>query len=270
MAARGAEAGLAGAVDRLPISTVGEAVAGRLRWDIVNGSIPLGSRLRQQQLALRYGVSTTPVREALRSLQAEGFVHLDAHRGAVVYDPTPRDVSETYELRVVLETLAAEKAVRQLTDEDCDEMQRLLHRLERSRDLESFLTLNRRFHMLLYERSRQRKLCEVIERLRDSCVAYVAFEFKSLGDTRRVAEHRAILDACRARDVEAVRTAVSAHLQGTVDRILRVIGAAAPSGGLGAPAALAGGVGRGGAGAGAAPARVTPGSRRRGAGWREP
>ena len=87
--------------------TVSGLVAERLRAQIVAGELPSGSKLRQVEIARRFGVSTTPVREALAALQREGLVRLHPQRGAVVFVPTVADLREHYEIRAALEALAA-------------------------------------------------------------------------------------------------------------------------------------------------------------------
>ena len=77
-------------------TTTTRELIGRLRQEIYGGFYPPGARLRQSALAARFGVSTTPVREALSALQAEGLVTVDPHRGAVVVQPTPEDVRESF------------------------------------------------------------------------------------------------------------------------------------------------------------------------------
>ena len=92
--------------------TAGEALVDRLAAAIharvLAGDIPTGSRLRQESLATEFGVSRTPVREALRKLQADGVIELEPNRGAVVRGPSGREVREAYEVRAELEGLAAE------------------------------------------------------------------------------------------------------------------------------------------------------------------
>ena len=83
---------------------------------IVTGDIPAGARLRQEQLAAEYKLSRTPIREALRKLQAEGTVELVPNQGAVVRGPTVRDVREGYEVRAELEGMAAALAATWITD----------------------------------------------------------------------------------------------------------------------------------------------------------
>src|SRR4051795_720276 len=89
--------------------TVSASVAASLREDIVSGQLESGTRLRQVELAQRFGVSTTPVREALAALQSEGLVRLHPQRGAVVFVPTVEGLREHYEIRAALESLAASR-----------------------------------------------------------------------------------------------------------------------------------------------------------------
>src|ERR671917_633209 len=90
--------------------TVSASVAASLREDIVSGLLESGTRLRQVEIARRFGVSTTPVREALAALQNEGLVRVHPQRGAVVFVPSADGLREHYEIRAALESLAARKA----------------------------------------------------------------------------------------------------------------------------------------------------------------
>src|SRR5215471_5782938 len=85
-------------------------VAEKLRHEVVSGMHPAGTRLRQVEVATRLGVSTTPVREAFRTLAEEGLVVHDSHRGVIVFEPSPREVHEIYEIRLELESLATKLA----------------------------------------------------------------------------------------------------------------------------------------------------------------
>ena len=86
-------------------------LASTIQARVLSGEIPSGTRLRQEAIAKEFGVSRTPVREALRKLQAMGVAQLQHNRGAVVRGPTPREVREAYEVRAELEGLAAELAL---------------------------------------------------------------------------------------------------------------------------------------------------------------
>ena len=97
-------------------------LATAIQTRIVTGEIPPGARLRQEQLAAEYKLSRTPIREALRKLQAEGTVELVPNQGAVVRGPTVRDVREGYEVRAELEGMAAALAATWITDEHLNEL----------------------------------------------------------------------------------------------------------------------------------------------------
>src|SRR5918998_2869067 len=90
--------------------TIAGRVAERLKAEILAGERPPGARLRQVEIARAYGVSTTPVREALATLQRQGLVRLHPQRGAVVFLPSVDDLREHYEIRAALESLAAARA----------------------------------------------------------------------------------------------------------------------------------------------------------------
>src|SRR5690348_4351298 len=88
--------------------TVAEQVATALREEITTGQLAAGTRLRQNEIAQRFGVSSTPVREAFGLLQSEGLVQIDPHRGVTVFLPSIQDLIEHYEIRIALEVLATE------------------------------------------------------------------------------------------------------------------------------------------------------------------
>ncbi|WP_432841767.1 GntR family transcriptional regulator [Dactylosporangium sp. CA-092794] len=97
-------------------------LADRIRNRIMTGDIPIGAQLRQAELASDFGVSRTPVREALRQLQTSGLIEVLPNKGAVVSVPAPWDVREAYEVRAELEALAAARAVRRITRDQVDQL----------------------------------------------------------------------------------------------------------------------------------------------------
>lgn len=105
-----------------------DELAATIQARVLNGEIPTGTRLRQESLAAEFGVSRTPVREALRKLQANGIVEVQPHRGALVRRPSAREVREAYEVRAELEGLAASLAASRIRDAE-------LHRLRRAQEL---------------------------------------------------------------------------------------------------------------------------------------
>ncbi|MFI7437437.1 FCD domain-containing protein [Micromonospora haikouensis] len=97
-------------------------LAEQIRNRIMTGEIPIGAQLRQAELASNFGVSRTPVREALRQLQTSGLIEVLPNKGAVVSVPAPWDVREAYEVRAELEALAAARAVRRITRDQIDQL----------------------------------------------------------------------------------------------------------------------------------------------------
>ncbi|MBT0773596.1 GntR family transcriptional regulator [Kineosporia sp. J2-2] len=97
-------------------------VAARIRERIMSGEIPIGAQLRQAELASDFGVSRTPIREALRQLQSGGLIEVLPNRGAVVRVPAPWEVREAYEVRAELESLAATRAVSRITQAELEEL----------------------------------------------------------------------------------------------------------------------------------------------------
>ncbi len=101
-----------------------DEIADTIRHEVATGRYPVGSRLRQEALAADFGVSRTPIREALRKLQAEGLIVFVPRRGALVRGPTPREIREAYRVRAELEGLAAELAAFWIVDDELRELGR--------------------------------------------------------------------------------------------------------------------------------------------------
>jgi DNA-binding GntR family transcriptional regulator len=205
--------------------TVAAAVAARLRADIVAGRLPSGARLRQVEIAERFGVSTTPVREALASLQTEGLARRHPQRGTVVFVPTVQDLREHYEIRGALEALAAELAAAHFDATWGDPLEAILDDMADGPDTDRYIALNQRFHSELYARAERTRLVEMIASLRDASSAYLhIYAAHDFPLERLDGEHREILEACRRRDPPRAALAVRTHLQHTVDHVARTLG----------------------------------------------
>lgn len=202
----------AGGPDGLLRLTTSEQVAARLRREIQLGELKPGTRLRQNEIAQRFGVSTTPVREALALLQADGLVRIDAHRGAEVYRPTLEEMSESYEIREALERLAIAKAIPNLNDVIFEELDRLIAEMREEIDDQRWLDLNNRFHMTIYRASGMNQLCSIIESIRSASSVYIHMFVAHQQAARTDDEHEEILEACKAGDVSRAQRAISAHL----------------------------------------------------------
>lgn len=195
-------------------STTAKVLAGRLREEIQDGTLAPGVRLRQNEVAERFGVSTTPVREAFAQLQAEGLVRIDPHRGAVVFHPTADDLLEYYEIREALESLAVTHAVDGLTPQRAKELNDLIQRMRRTRNARRWLQMNDEFHRKLYECARRPHLISLIENLRDASNPYLYMLVASRKPWDQInGEHQEILNACVRGDAKTARLAVRDHLR---------------------------------------------------------
>lgn len=204
--------------------TVSEHLAEQLRIEIQRGKLPPGTRLRQNDLAARFGVSSTPVREALMQLQAQGLVHIDRHRGAVVFNPTAEDLREAHEIREVLEALAVKKAVPNLDEERLARLRQLLDEMEALGEDPRWVELNHEFHLNLYEAAGAPKLLDLIRSFRQATTAYLHM-FASTRDPQHRGddEHEAILAAAKAGDVEGAVEWTQMHVRNTVSALLQML-----------------------------------------------
>ncbi|HEX2154085.1 MAG TPA: GntR family transcriptional regulator [Acidimicrobiia bacterium] len=204
--------------------TVAHQVAAVLRDEILRAEAPPGARLRQEEIAGRLGVSTTPVREAFRILEAEGLVRLDPGRGVLVFRPSIEEVRETYELREALEMLAVQHVVENLNDNQIEQLEGILDDLEQTSDHDEWIRLNNLYHDQMYAFASRPKLSSIIVSLRDSMAGYMHSAIQRAIETGRAArEHRAILEACRSGDVEGAKEAVRVHMHHTVELALRFL-----------------------------------------------
>lgn len=205
----------------VPRRTVTGDVIARLRDDIRSGELAPGSRLLQLEIAARYGVSSTPVREAFSALEREGLLVSSPHRGVVVFRPTVEDLRETYEIRIALESLSIAAAVPRLGEADLDELDDLIAQMADAVDDPALHgALNREFHIRLSAAAGMPKLDKLIGDLRDASAAYLRLyaDLAPGADAAR-AEHLQIVQACRARSVARARKAVTAHLRNTVETV---------------------------------------------------
>jgi len=205
--------------------TTAKVVAGRLRQEIQHGALGPGTRLRQNEVARRFGVSTTPVREAFAQLQAEGLVRIDPHRGAVVFHPTIEDLLEFYEIREALESLAVARAIPQLRPDVVKDLTALIERMRRTEDARRWLKLNDEFHLRLYACAGRPRLAALIANLRDASTPYIHMYVagKPRGG-RANEEHQAVLDACVQGDEEGAKAAIRNHLRSAAADLARSLG----------------------------------------------
>jgi DNA-binding GntR family transcriptional regulator len=205
-------------------ATGAERVAVALRAEITSGALPPGARVRQRDVAERFGVSTTPVREALATLEREGLIRVEPHKGATVFSPSEAQLRDHYEIRIALETLAVRRAAVLCTSADAARLQALLDRMQHTSDPALYLELNQRFHSDLYGLGGNLQLSTLIATLRDRDRVYLTlYAARQVPSERLDREHQTILDACALGDADAAEAALRAHLGATVEHVTRLL-----------------------------------------------
>jgi DNA-binding GntR family transcriptional regulator len=202
-------------------STRSEAVANELRRLIQSGELGPGTRLRQADIAERFMVSTTPVREAFASLARDGLVRQDAHRGAVVSSPSVDELREMHEIRGVLEALAARLASSNLTMDDLESLEEIASGM-RGAAPDEYVELNRSFHRRIYAAARRPRLFEIIEQLRELSANHLAVTIERRGPAYRArvqAEHEAIIRALALNNAELASNLIGDHVRCAPDNV---------------------------------------------------
>ena len=211
-----------------------DKLAAELQARVLSGELPSGTRLRQESLAEQYGVSRTPVREALRKLQASGLVELEPNRGALVRRLSPREIRDAYEVRAELEALAAGLAAERIRPEQLDRLHRAQAQFERA--LEQTVSARARqrgngvtgkgtalwgrandeFHQTIQEASGNGAIVGALEHLHRSLprdLSRIVLGENTTLLRENVAEHRAILDALERHDVAGARELMHRHVR---------------------------------------------------------
>ncbi len=197
-----------------PVSYVSKTdmVAALIRELIITGELTAGQQLRQRDLAQRFGVSQTPVREAMRRLESEGLVIGDTHRGFTVVTPDDGPVEENFQIRAALESLGASLAARKIDEAGLAELERLNERMRALADGDPrYAELNREFHFTLYQYSRSPLLMSLMRLLWASLHGGPRV-LRTHAESAR--QHDAILDALRAGDADAASALTHQHIMG--------------------------------------------------------
>lgn len=201
-----------------PAHTAYEHVRATLRSGILSGSLAAGTRLVQAQIAEQLGVSTTPVREALRDLTREGLVVFDAHRGATVRAVDIHTVREVYQLRMFLEPIMVERTIGTLSEEQLSRAESYWQQMETESDIGNWVGLNRQFHSVFSEPDGESRLATILMELRDSATVYVAVSLSAQPDqaTKANKDHGELIAYYRAQDLDAAIELTGKHLQSTL------------------------------------------------------
>ncbi|MBC9732796.1 GntR family transcriptional regulator [Nocardioides marmotae] len=217
------------------MAEVGERAADRayrlVRHDIITGELGAGRRLGEIELADRYGLSRTPIRETLRRLESEGLVEVLPHRGARVVDWSEVDVSAIYDLRAMVEGFAARRAATRIELDEidrlgtlCDEMERITEAYKPGdpEQADRIAQLNSDLHGSIADAAGQyhiramRNIVVVVP-----LVLRMIHVFGVQDQVRSNGHHRELLEALRARDGDWAESVMSSHVHAAKQRLLR-------------------------------------------------
>jgi DNA-binding GntR family transcriptional regulator len=199
--------------DRRPVT---EQIVDRLKLQMDRGLMAPGQRLIQRDLADELGVSTTPVREALHQLSAQGLVEIDPNRGAAIPYRSAQEIREIYEIRKSLEVLAAVKATAKLKPADYQSLHGMQESIRNAPDSATRSQRNHEFHMALCGAADMPRLVELISQMRNTVACYVnAVYAEPLLSAHAIKDHEDILEACERADIPALTRAVEKHLDDT-------------------------------------------------------
>jgi DNA-binding GntR family transcriptional regulator len=189
-----------------------------IRNAILSGELPPGTALVEQELAAQLGVSKTPVRESLKTLEGSGLVVMVPYRGATVRELTRADAAAIYDLRLLLEPEAVRRSV--AAGVDLSGAVEYLRRAGAATGRAERSMANREFHRMLYAGCGNALLVDTLDGLRDrTALASAASWAKSATWEAEATEHEAILAAAEAGDAEVARRLTAEHVAGFRDRL---------------------------------------------------
>jgi len=195
-----------------------QQIANTLKEEILSGKYPPGVRIRQESIAEQFGASRSPVREALRILEADGLINLVAHTGAWISHLSLTECEEMYQLRERIEPLLLRLSIPHLTSSVIEELQELIMQMESTTDVERFLKLDRQFHLLTYSRAETVLVGEMVNRLWNTTQHYRrAYSQMMAATSFKPAhyEHHLLLAAIINHDADDAERILFGHIRRT-------------------------------------------------------
>lgn len=202
-----------------PIATEYRTLSGMvtqaLRKEILSGVLRAGAQLKQEELASRFNVSMSALREALKNLEAEGLVNFYPNRGAIVSELSADEAQEIFDIRLFLELGALELSIPRLTEADIVEAEELLQAADVEPQDGRWSELNWHFHEVLYRPAQRPKLLLLIQNMNNNVERYMNLYLSTMHyQEKSQAEHWQLLEACRQRNVKQAQEILRAHMMG--------------------------------------------------------
>jgi DNA-binding GntR family transcriptional regulator len=213
--------------------TVAASAADAIRRKIFDGKLKDGEPLRQDLLAAEFGISRTPVREALVQLESEGLVKIEPHKGAVVAGTSIATIEETFELREALETMLLARSAPRLTAEDFAGIDAILREYSaelRAQNVMRWGELNTILHMRLYARADRPQIQAIVDKLLMASDRYTRLQLLHTdGLERAEREHAEIVGLCRAGKFAGAGETLARHIRTVKLALIGILSAPAPA-----------------------------------------
>lgn len=208
-------------------NTLHQQVVEIIRDIIDTGELKLGQKIDEVQLSQSFGVSRTPIREALRILNNQGIVDLVPHKGAFIRQFSIKEIDDMFQVMAILEGMCAELAAAKMTPADLKKIEKLHKDLERNykaNDHKAYKKTNSILHALIQEIAGNAAINEVIAGLRQKILL---FRFRQLYEPERfkksIREHRVLLDALKQKDSKKAKEAMQKHLLAQSRTLINII-----------------------------------------------
>lgn len=200
-----------------------EVVFETLREAIISGQLSPGERMMEVQLAEEMGVSRTPVREAIRKLELEGFVVMIPRKGAYVAGISYKDIADVFEIRAALESLAAGLAAERITEEELEDLERTLLQVS-SADTTNIVERDTDFHDIIYQASRNTRLIQIINNLREQIQRFRTTSLAFPGRMKEaIEEHKKMTEAIAERNVQLAQNLALEHIENAENSMLEAL-----------------------------------------------
>ena len=204
-----------------------ENIVTELRNAIVSGEYKPGDHLTETALSLRFGASRTPIREALNRMEKEGFIKIIPGKGARVVKLSLKDISNIYDMLIVLEGLASKLACSQLTDEQIDKLEQIFLKTTRAsnrKNLHLMSELNIQFHWIITEATKNSYLIDVRFKFRNIIDQFGRISYLAPGQIKAtLVEHQKIIDAFKRRSPTLAELLTKKHLENGKKRVLKYL-----------------------------------------------
>ena len=214
-------------VVQIASKTKNVAVYERLRQDIVKGKLKPGQKIVMRELAKELGLSETPIREAIRRLESEGYLRFTPHMGALVSELDEQELVEIFLIRIELEALATRLAAPSLTDKDIDFLKRKNREMETTRQkgaYENLGGLNREFHLRIYKAAPYPRLYKMIGDLWETFErSQSVFAYVPERATTAVEEHRELIRVLKQRDGDLAGGLMKRHKENALEALKRYV-----------------------------------------------